>query len=518
MKAFLMFADRDFEPRKSPVPNAEELMQDLELDTLFLSMAAGDEFLHEAARSSVLESLHDLESIQYRQQILTDCMSQSNTVRQIYAVAVEAIEREKKVWGWMSGRYPEGTLHRSIDVLQIFVELLKRLRSIADLHGTNFHSAGFRRFFAMLQSELNDEYLRTIEEHLERLKFRDGILMSAQLGPGNKGANYVLCKPSYIARTWFERLQNWMSLKANSDHREYIYEVHERDEAGYRALSELRTHGIAHIASALAQSTDHILAFFRMLRLEMGFYIGCLNLRDQLLQQQASYCLPVPSPGGQKTLAARGLYDVCLQLGSNDRVVSNDVDAGNRSLLMITGANRGGKSTFLRSIGVAQLMMQCGMFVPAESFRAGICSGIFTHFKREEDVTMKSGKLDEELARMSAIIDRVAPHGMVVLNESFASTNEREGSEIARQILRALLEMDVRVAYVTHMFDLAQSFYQPDDENVLFLRAERLAGGQRTFRLIVGEPLPTSYGEDLYRQIFGASPAGTSSASQTPIG
>ena len=65
---------------------------------------------------------------------------------------------------------------------------------------------------------------------------------------------------------------------------------------------------------------------------------------------------------------------------------------------MITGANQGGKSTFLRSVGLAQLMMQCGMFVAAESLRASVGQRLFTHYKREEDAAMESGKLDEELA------------------------------------------------------------------------------------------------------------------------
>ena len=112
---------------------------------------------------------------------------------------------------------------------------------------------------------------------------------------------------------------------------------------------------------------------------------------------------------------------------------------------MITGANRGGKSTFLRGIGLAQLMMQCGMFVPAAVFPRQCLRWLFTHFKREEDASMRSGKLDEELSRMSAIIDNITPHSIVLFNESFASTNEREGSEIARQIVRALLERGVKV-------------------------------------------------------------------------
>ena len=127
---------------------------------------------------------------------------------------------------------------------------------------------------------------------------------------------------------------------------------------------------------------------------------------------------------------------------------------------MITGANQGGKSTFLRSVGLAQLMTQCGMFVGAESFRANVCDGVFTHYKREEDETMESGKLDEELARMSEIADQITADCMLLCNESFASTNEREGSEIARQVVEAMLEEGIKVLFVTHMFDLAHGFHE----------------------------------------------------------
>jgi hypothetical protein len=404
----------------------------------------------------------------------------------------------------MSDKYPDSTLHRAVEVLGIFVELLKRLRHSADEHGTQFRSEGFRRFFEMLASELNNEYLGVVDDHLERLAFRHGMLISAALGKGARGINYILRKPSYTPQSWIERVQSWVTQLVASGG--YLYEVHERDETGFRALSDLRSQGISHVATALARSTDHILSFFRMLRVELGFYIGCLNLRDRLAQKGEPLCLPQPLPANEPMLTSQALYDICLSLNMEDRVVGNDVPGDHKALVVITGANRGGKSTLLRSIGVAQLMMQCGMFVPAESFRANICHGVFTHFKREEDSSMVSGKLDEELKRMSTIVDQIRPHSIVLFNESFASTNEREGSEVARQIVRALLERDIKVLYVTHMFDLAEGFYLLQMDSALFLRAERLAEGRRTFRLLVGEPLPTSYGEDLYRLIFGSMP------------
>ena len=102
---------------------------------------------------------------------------------------------------------------------------------------------------------------------------------------------------------------------------------------------------------------------------------------------------------------------------------------------MITGANRGGKSTFLRSIGLAQLMMQGGMFVPAVSFSAACVRAVFTHFRREEDATMERGKLDEELSRMSTIAGQISSGGLLLCNESFASTED--GVEASRSPARS---------------------------------------------------------------------------------
>jgi MutS domain V len=500
MKAFLMYGDRDFGVTEELPPNTGELTQDLGLEILLGAMSGGDEFLYKAAQKAILGGLSDAGAIRYRQGVLADSLEQTAVVREMYGIAVEALESERKVWGWLSARYPEGVLRRSVQVMQIFAGLLTRLRDIAREHGAQFRSEGFANLFRMLESELSDEYLGTVREHLERLTLEGGVLISATLGKG-KGAHYVLHKPREAQPNWMERLQSWIPRK---DPR--VYELADRDEGGWRALSDLKGQAIQQVAGALAQSTEHVLSFFSMLRWELGFYVGCLNLREQLARKGEPICFPEPSAAGQPLLTSRGLYDPCLSLTMRERVVGNDVSGDGRMLIMITGANQGGKSTFLRSVGVAQLMMQCGMFVAAESFRADLRAGLFTHFVREEDARMQSGKLDEELSRMSAIVDRISPGDMILLNESLACTNEREGSEIARQIVRGLLERGIKVLYVTHLFELAHGFFasRPD---ALLLRAERLPDGSRTFRVVEGEPLPTSHGADLYRRMFGESRA-----------
>lgn len=497
MKAFLMYKDHDFDLQQKLPSNEQSLTQDLELNTLFNAMALGNKFLFEVANKAVLSGLNnDLDTILYRQNILKDCLKNSFIIRDIYTIATESIENEKKTYLGFFSKYPAAILHRSIEVLQMFVGMLKKLKNIADEHADKFGSEGFTAFFAMLSQEIGDEYFASVQNHLRELKFRDGVLISAELGKGNKGANYILRKPQDKQQSWIKQI---FAKKSPF----YIFYISARDESGARALSELKDRGLNLVANALAQSTDHILSFFNMLRTELAFYVGCLNLHGQLAQKGEPMSFPLPVAPGERRHSFNGLYDVCLALSLEQRIVGNDLNADNKDLVIITGANQGGKSVFLRSIGLSQLMMQCGMFAPAEFFCSNVCDDLFTHYKREEDATMSSGKLDEELSRMSNIIDNIMPNSMVLFNESFAATNEREGSEIARQIICALLEKHIKIFFVTHLYEFAHVFYDRKTENSIFLWAERQTDGGRTFKLIEGEPLPTSYGEDLYKRIFG---------------
>ena len=487
--------------------NDDVLTQDLELQTLWNAMAAGDEFLFEVAKRAILSSLTDPGAVVYRQRVLADCLEHPEAVRQLYELAINALENERKARSLWHMASPGSIVYRSVQVLTLQVEILKRLRQIAEEHAGNFRSEGFRRFFAMLREELSDDYLQTVEHHLRELEFKRGLLESAELAKGNKGRRYIV-------RT--QREQRWTERFSFGNRSPgYTFTIPARDENGFRALEEIRGKGINLVADAVAQSADHVKSFFSMLRIELAFYLGCLNLRERLEEKGEPVCFPTPFAAGKLTLAAEGIYDVCLTLHLADRVVGNDLNADGKSLVMITGANQGGKSTLLRSLGLAQLMMQSGMFVGAQSFRASVCAGVFTHYKREEDATMHSGKLDEELARMSEIAGQITPNSILLCNESFASTNEREGSEIARQVVRALLDKRIRVFFVTHMYDLAHGFHAQGLDTALFLRAERQPDGRRTFKLAEGAPLPTSYGEDSYRRIFGASEATAAAVSDT---
>jgi DNA mismatch repair ATPase MutS len=361
------------------------------------------------------------------------------------------------------------------------------LRKVADNKLADFQSEGFRNLFTMLQRELDDRYFAEVRAHLSDLKSWDGTLVSATLGNYMQGVRYVFRRKNHKGFWWRWRFSPSYTIAA-------------RDDAGAIDLGKRRDRAINEATNALAQAAEHLESFFAMLRGELAFYVGCLNLADRLRNLGLPTCIPHLLPPDSKARSWKGLYDISLALAKDASVVGNELDVTDKRLYIITGANQGGKSTFLRSLGQAQLMAQSGMFVGADRFSAPVRLGIFSHFKKEEDTAMKSGKLDEELARMSEIADHLEGGALILFNESFAATNEREGSEICRQITKALIDNNVEVFSVTHLYTYATAFL--GDHKTQYLRAQRLENGERTFKVVPGEPLQTAFGEDLYQRIF----------------
>ncbi len=498
MNVHLMYRDQDFALETPIRADRDALASDVDLSTLVEAMSKGDAWLGNVAEKALKQFVADGDTIRYRQAILSDCISNPETIRAVYDLAVETMEAERKsFWFGTLARRPGSVLYRADELLHMLVASLRRLRRIADEGAPRFRSDGFSMLFTMLQRELSDDYFELVERHLRALKFEHGVLVSVQLGDGNRGTGYVLREaPQNQQSGWLSRI--FQTSAAGT----YSFQLSPRDESGMRALSELRDVAINDVANTAAQSADHVLAFFAALRAEIAFYVGCLNLRARLQDLGMPTCLPEIVAVEERKHTAHDLYDASLALSAGRSVVTNDLDGDDRSVFIITGANQGGKSSFLRAIGIAQVLMQCGMFVPARAFTANICADIFSHYRREEDPSMLSGKLDEEMERMSEIVDRAVPNALVLFNESFAATNEREGSEIARQVVEALAECGLKLFFVTHLYEFAAQLRRDQDPSVLCLRAERLENGTRTFKIVVGEPLETSYGRDLYERVF----------------
>lgn len=488
MKAYLMYRNKDFDIKSAPCFGKDTLTADLEMKRIISNMSRGDETIAAACSAALFCPLLSIEEIRYRQETLRDTLSNTEAVRELYNITVETFKRKRSTWHWLStSQYLSSTFSDAVGLLEIYTEMLMDLRIVADKSLNGFKSEGFINLLTMLQHELDNDYFEEVQEHLNELKDNDGMLVSATLGSWNQGVGYVLRRKN---RKGFWR--RW--------HFAPSFTLAPRDDSGATDFGKRRDRAINEATNALAQAAEHIESFFTMLQNELAFYVGCLNLGDTLRTLGMPICMPNLLPQEQKNRSWSNLYDASLALTKNEAVVGNELIAENKELYIITGANQGGKSTFLRSLGQAQLMAQCGMFVGAESFSAPIRNGVFTHFKKEEDTAMKSGKLDEELSRMDTLADHLQSGSLMLFNESFSATNEREGSEICRQITQALIDNGIELFSVTHLYTYASAFL--NDPNTQFLRAQRLDNGERTFRVVPGEPMQTAFGEDLYRKIF----------------
>lgn len=487
MKANLMFRDKDFVITKKYPFGSDHLLADLELERILEHMALKDEMIYVTCKEAILNPLFQIEEVIYRQDNLMDALDHPNVIKMLYEITVETEKQRKSSWRWFSMNYLSSTFSSAVELLDIYIEMLLKLRLVADNNIENFHSEGFRNLLIMLQNELSDEYFKTAKSQLEDLKHSDGTFISSKIGSYLQGIHYVL-RQREKKGSW----RRWLFAPS--------YTIAPRDDSGAKDIAKRRERAINEATNALAQATEHLEGFFNMLRCELSFYVGCINLADAVKSYEMPISIPTPFESENKNRMMKDLYDLSLLLLNKSKVTANEMCSNEKSLYIITGANQGGKSTFLRSVGQAQLMAQCGMFVCAMSYEFPIRKGIYTHFKKEEDKAFLSGKLDEELSRMSEIVDHLAENSLLLLNESFAATNEREGSEINGQITRALIENGIEVFAVTHLQAYASAFTQSN--LVHFLRAQRLDDGTRTFKMVEGEPLSTAFGEDLYREIF----------------
>lgn len=470
-----------------PVWNWETLKEDLTLEPLLQCMSIGDETINKSVGSVLSSPLTENEAIRYRQAILEDCLQNSKQVRSLYTMVADTVERQKQsdlLFGAAQTATQQFEVSRKR--LELLVESLRALRTFSDIHSGSFNSEGFHLLFADWNHEFDHRFFEDSADLLSQLSFERGMLIGASLsGIGRSIRHRLLLN--------HEPESKWKQLNA--------FRVKPEDSSATEDLLHRREVAESSCNRTLSKAALNIAGYFEELLRELAFYIGCLNFAKCVVAHAVPFCIPALSVNAERE--TESLYELGVVLSEQSNAVGNSFNLPGKHCVVITGADLGGKSTFLRSVGQSQLMMQCGMPVAAKQYTAPVVEGIYTHFLREEDRTMKNGKLNEELTRMSRIADHLTAGSVILLDESFCSTNEREGSEISRQIVQAFMETGVDMFMVTHLYRLAKTLYDEDNPAYGFLIAERLPDGQRTKNIISGMPLPTGYGKDLYNEVFG---------------
>ena len=206
-------------------------------------------------------------------------------------------------------------------------------------------------------------------------------------------------------------------------------------------------------------------------------------------------------------MRAQGIYNLKLAdfVNSASEIVVNDLDFDDsKNLYLLTGANRGGKTTITQAVGLLYTLAQGGIFVPAQKFEFAPVDDIFTHYPADEDKTLDYGRLGEECKRFRELFAECTPESLLLLNETFSTTSFEEGFFIAKDAVRAILKKGTRCIYNTHMHKLAADIESLNAESAgegAKVRAESLValsdGGQRSFKVKVAPPQGMSYARDI---------------------
>ena len=455
LEPFLLYNNSSSEGKK-PYYSRQDIIKDLNMDIIFRTMAREDNFVAMNVRKVIMVPLETPGQIIYRQDIIKDFYNNQTMLEAMY----ECVKRQQKALAVYKEETEKNRTRQARKAAQI-IETLKYLgqgqddliflSSLLDKNKSSLKSEGL---MALMQ-RLGSIKLQQIKEKIDDMDFfvsGGGAGYTFQFGGGLKIGRAVVNYCSPVQNT---------KKKSKKKGFQKLYDKY------------IKKNSIQINSNELLQKDE-------------------LNI---------TLAMPEPQPLGTKDTKFKNLYELSMAVYLQKKPVGNNLALVNNLLLIITGANQGGKSTFLRSYGLAQVLMQCGLPVPADSFSAPVYHQVFTHFTRREDEQLNSGRLQEELKRISDMVNAAEPYCLFLLNESFASTTEKEGSQIAEGILHAFYDKEITTVMVTHLFQLARNLYNNKPDGTSFLVAERKDDGTRTFKMLPGEPGYTSYGTDLFKEL-----------------
>ena len=240
---------------------------------------------------------------------------------------------------------------------------------------------------------------------------------------------------------------------------------------------------------------------------EILFYVRWAELTDKIIAQGMPVCKVEILPADERKCSFKEIYNLKLAInnvigeGERINIITNDIDFSDaHRIYILTGPNRGGKTIITQAVGLAMMLAQWGIYVPAAAAQLSPCDNMFTHFPADENDTVDLGRLGEESKRLSEIFDIATPHSFMLLNESLATTSVAEGLFIAKDVVKAMRYLGVRCIFNTHMHELARSL---DELNAAegVSRVESLVTGvqhgERSFKVAVAPPQGVSYAKDI---------------------
>ena len=235
------------------------------------------------------------------------------------------------------------------------------------------------------------------------------------------------------------------------------------DGVSQRELVSLVNEALKETNSLLVHVTQSIYAPFANLADELWFYRFALKLKQVYEKEKVPYCFPTVKPSADDVFACEELYDLLLLVKDAERryplrnIVPNDARLGSATTgLLVQGANGTGKTTFLRSVGIGQILAQAGLPVPARAAVISVRRRILTQFSGEDTINGAdtAGRFEGEVKEVAEIIAQLEPCSLVLFNETFQTTAFDEAAAAIFDILDVISEVNIKWVFVTHLTQL----------------------------------------------------------------
>ncbi len=446
----ILFADRESEL----LVDEPDFFRDLNLDQLLEWLTAEQEGYDLAP--FFYTPLHDVDAVRYRHEILRDLeelpvldaiRAFAEAMRTVRTYRSAAAERRLR---WEQARW-------TLDASQSYCAAV---RSLADALGGHVASRGLQAFRRYLTAYMALEAFAELEAETEAVVgLLSGVRYTVEINGGRVKVGRYQDEADYSV----EVEETFARFKQGAV-RDYLRDL--RASAGLNHVEERILTLVARLFPDVFGSLerffvhhqDFVDATIERFDREVRFYVAYLELIEPLRRVGLPFCYPRVSTRPNE-IAAESTFDIALAHKLTEdrrRIVRNDfrLESPER-IIVVTGPNNGGKTTFARMFGQLHHLAALGLLVPGRSARLVLPDRICTHFERQEDLKTLRGKLDDELVRVRTILDRATSASVLVMNESFGSTTLQDALFIGTEVMRRILELGSFGVYVTFVDELA---------------------------------------------------------------
>ncbi len=515
----------------------EALQEDLNLDKILDFVFQDEKCKKKATLLNVIMDMEtDISNINYRLDITEELLEKPYFSSRILEITSQArlLSGDRKIIVSYRRTNPFKQLKSGAELLLNYLELFQMLSEVLE-DQDSYRAEGLQnlaKYVIGYVTSSDYQELRTILQQLRKSRddsFNFKLSLTRDLNYRLRQAVFIELDNEIPYQLDFKEKRSILGGLFGR-HREDSNELVIADPRflGQRCVIEVIEKSFQHLGGIVSSITSALTRFFSNLEKEMLFYKAIVEMIQTLDKLGLQTCRPQFCSHKSKQFQAAGIYDMSFALHlatkeefSTEIIVKNQIYMNNEhgQIFIVTGPNQGGKTTYLRTIGIIQFLAQAGIFVPAKSAFISPVDQIFTHFSSIEKADSDRGRLEEEMIRLEQIMQQKSGDSLLLMNESFSSTNSREGTVIAEEILKALSIIGTRVVFVTHLYELATRIDQINASTEGITKLVSMIAGidqsnqyednkariiKRTYLVKPGKPSPTGFASDIAHQ-YGIS-------------